>query len=126
MFSHLSLGVSELARSAAFYDALLAPLGRARVCSFPNHIGYGPGPTGDEGFAIKPRAGVQPSAGFHLAFEAPSSEAVDLAYAAALANGGRDDGGPGPRPEYGPNYYAAFVLDPDGHRIEVKARRPGS
>lgn len=124
MFSHISLGVRDLDRAQVFYDAALEPLGLIRLWRTAHGIGYGPpNPTGDEKLALflKAEAGVPLAAGpgFHLALVAPSAEAVDAFHAAAIASGGRDDGGPGRRPHYGKTYYAAFVLDPDGHKLEA-------
>ena len=120
MLHHLSFGVADLARSAAFYDASLAPLGYARVWASEQAIGYGI-PGGGDKFAIKLRGKgtVVPGPGFHLAFAAPNREAVALFHRVALASGGRDNGPPGLRPHYGPDYYAAFVFDPDGYWIEA-------
>lgn len=123
---HLSLGVTDLQRSVRFYDAALAPLGLVRVWSdlrpgeAGQAVGYGAAGGGDL-LALKERSGdsVTSGAGFHLALAAPSREAVHRFHEAALAYGGRDAGAPGPRPAYGPHYYAAFVLDPDGHRLEA-------
>jgi catechol 2,3-dioxygenase-like lactoylglutathione lyase family enzyme len=119
MLDHASLGVVDLARGARFYDAVLEPLGFVRVWTEDDAIGYGP-PAGEDKLAIKQRPGARPPGeGFHLALAAASRMAVDEFHAAALANGGADDGAPGLRPRYGPGYYAAFVRDPDGHRIEA-------
>ena len=75
---------------------------------------------GEDLLCLKLRPGVAaPGAGFHLAFSAPSRAAVDAFHQAALRVGGQDDGKPGLRPDYGPDYYAAFLIDPDGHRIEA-------
>lgn len=119
MLHHLSLAVADLARSAAFYDAALAALGYVRVWSDDTAIGYGPDGGGDK-FAIKlARAGAAvPRPGFHVAFTATSREAVALFHEQALLHGGIDNGAPGLRPHYGEHYYAAFVVDPDGYRIE--------
>jgi len=117
---HLSLGVSNLERAAAFYDAALSALGYVRVWSDATAIGYGPAGGGDK-LAIK-LAGirvVRPGPRFHVAFSAPSRDAVARFHAAALRHGGRDNGAPGLRPDYGRNYFAAFVIDPDGHPIEA-------
>lgn len=127
MLGHISLGVRDLERTQAFYDAALAPLGFVRLWRTAHGIGYGPpNPEGNEKLALflKAETDVPLAAGpgFHLALMAPSSEAVDAFHAAALANGGRDDGGPGLRPHYGKTYYAAFVLDPDGHKLEAKVQ----
>jgi catechol 2,3-dioxygenase-like lactoylglutathione lyase family enzyme len=120
MLHHISIAVSDLARSAAFYDAVLAPLGYVRVWTHAIAIGYGPAGGGDK-FAIKARGNEieVPGPGFHLAFAAPSREAVAAFHTAALANGGRENGPPGLRSQYAPDYYAAFVFDPDGYRIEA-------
>ena len=119
MLHHLSFAVADLARSAAFYDAVLAPLGYVRVWADDRAIGYGL-PGGGDKFAIKLREGVTvPGEGFHVAFGAPSHDAIDAFYQTALAHGGRDNGGSGLHPEYGKDYYAAFVFDPDGYRIEA-------
>ena len=117
---HLSLGVADLERGIAFYDAVFAVLGGVRCFTGPVSVGYGPN-MAKEDLALKlyPGPDVTPRPGFHLALDAASPAMVDQFYAAALAHGGRDDGPPGLRPHYGPTYYAAFVIDPDGHRIEV-------
>lgn len=120
MLHHVSFAVAELERSVQFYDAALSALGYVRVWEDSTAVGYGL-ERGQDLFAIKVSAGSvdAPAAGFHLAFAAPSREAVARFHADALANGGRDNGAPGLRPAYGPDYYAAFVLDPDGYRIEA-------
>lgn len=120
MLHHISFAVSDLQRSAAFYDAVLGALGYVRAWTSAREVGYGLGGAEDK-FAIKLRGGTvaAPSPGFHLAFAAPSREAVDAFHAAALEHGGRDDGAPGLRPAYGDKYYAAFAVDPDGYRIEA-------
>ena len=120
MLHHISFAVADLARSAEFYDAVLAPLGYVRVWMHETAIGYGP-PGGGDKFAIKVRGREieVPGPGFHLAFAAPNRKAVDEFHRAALASGGRDNGTPGLRPQYAPDYYAAFVFDPDGYRIEA-------
>jgi catechol 2,3-dioxygenase-like lactoylglutathione lyase family enzyme len=119
MLAHLSFGVVELGRAADFYDKVLAPLGYARVWSSPQAVGFGErgGPDRLALFA-RPQASP-PGPGFHLALQAPSRVAVDAFHAAALGAGGRDAGAPGPRFHYGASYYAAFVFDPDGHKIEA-------
>lgn len=119
LLGHLSFGVTDLARSAAFYDAILAPLGQVRVWDSPKGVGYGAPGEGDK-LNLFPREGLQPPGpGFHVAFDAATHEAVDAFHAAALAHGGTDLGAPGLRPHYGPTYYAAFVLDPDGYKLEA-------
>jgi len=122
VFDHLSLGVSDLARSVPLYDAALAPLGLVRLWLTARAAGYGPpGFTGEAPLAlVVPRTGAAvPSPAFHLALAAPHREAVAAFHAAAVAHGATDDGGPGIRENYDPGYYAAFVIDPDGHHLEA-------
>jgi catechol 2,3-dioxygenase-like lactoylglutathione lyase family enzyme len=120
VISHLSIGVSNLHRAAAFYDAVLGSLGYIRIFSGPTSVGYGP-PGGPEGLALKqrPPSAIGVDEGFHLAFMTVDQAAVDRFYAQAVALGGTNDGAPGLRPAYGPSYYAAFVVDYDGHRLEA-------
>jgi catechol 2,3-dioxygenase-like lactoylglutathione lyase family enzyme len=119
MLGHLSIGVRDLERAGRFYDAVLAPIGWVRVWTDPDGLGYGPA-GGNDKLAVFLRAEAHPPGpGFHLAFDAPDRAAVDAFYAAALANGGGDDGAPGPRPNFGPTYYAAFVFDPEGWHLEA-------
>ncbi len=126
MLGHISFGVSDLQRSGAFYDATMTALGYARVYTSDRAIGYGaPGSPHDRLLLIlQPDAVTAPGVGFHLAFVASTREAVDRFHAAALAFGGVDEGAPGLRPQYGPDYYAAFVLDPDGYKLEAKHPPP--
>jgi catechol 2,3-dioxygenase-like lactoylglutathione lyase family enzyme len=125
MLHHVSLGVADLQRSAAFYDAVLDALGYVRAWADETAIGYGE-PGGGDKFAIKLRGNeaVVPGPGFHLAFAAPDRDSVGCFHRAALHHGGQDNGAPGPRLGYGPNYYAAFVVDPDGYRIEAVFNLP--
>ncbi|CAN5725699.1 VOC family protein [soil metagenome] len=120
MLGHLSFGVADLERAAAFYDAILAPLGCVRVWSHANGAGFG-APGGGDKLALFPqgRPITPPGPGFHLAFDAPDRAAVDAFHAAALALGGADRGAPGLRPHYGATYYAAFITDLDGYRLEA-------
>lgn len=119
MLGHVSIGVRDLDRAALFYDAAMAPIGWVRVWAEPDGLGYGP-PDGNDKLAVFLRSDAHPpGSGFHLALNAPSQEAVDAFHAAALANGGTDAGAPGLRPHYGPAYYAAFVYDPEGWKLEA-------
>jgi catechol 2,3-dioxygenase-like lactoylglutathione lyase family enzyme len=94
-------------------------LGDVRIWADQTAIGYGNEGGGDK-LAIKLRTGPnEPPIGFHLAFAAPSHAAVDRFHAEALLRGGRDNGPPGMRPDYGPGYYAAFIIDPDGYHLEA-------
>ena len=127
MLDHVSLGVSNLARSRCFYDAALRPLGLVRIGNFGNERGsdYGaaPGSLGVE-FTITVERGAAPAPGMHVCFKGRDRDAVREFHRSALANGGRDDGAPGLRPQYHASYYGAFVLDPDGHRIEAVCHAP--
>ena len=128
MLDHVSLGVSDVDRSRRFYDAALRPLGLVRIVDFGENRGsdYGaaPGALGVE-FTITREAAVKaPVPGAHVCFRAPDRPAVAAFHAAALATGGRDDGKPGLRPQYHADYFGAFVLDPDGHRIEAVCHAP--
>jgi catechol 2,3-dioxygenase-like lactoylglutathione lyase family enzyme len=126
MLHHISLGVADIERAGAFYDAVLAPLGYARVWEdirpgeADQAIGYGISGGGDK-LAIKhrPQGAHPPGPGFHLALAAPGRQAVAHFHHAALRHGGIDNGAPGLRPHYGPTYFAAFVIDPDGHPLEA-------
>ena len=119
MLHHVSLATTDLARATAFYDAALGALGYRRVFGDRTAVGYGI-EDGKDLLCLKlTAAAITPGPGFHLAFAAPSRAAVASFHAAALRHGGIDNGAPGLRPDYGANYFAAFVLDPDGHRIEA-------
>jgi catechol 2,3-dioxygenase-like lactoylglutathione lyase family enzyme len=120
MIDHISIAVRDLKSAEAFYTALLAPLGMAKLRDWPDTaVGYGK--TYPE-FWINKRAGMAALAadsGVHICLRAPDSAAVDAFHAAALKVGGTTDGAPGLRPEYNNAYYAAFIRDPDGNRIEA-------
>ena len=125
MIDHISFAVSDYKRSRAFYDAALAPLGFTAANEFGTHTGYGT--VGKPFFWIDGGGDqaeqVGQTRGFHLALTAPDRASIDAFYRAAIAAGGRDNGPPGPRPHYHANYYAAFVIDPDGYRIEAVCHR---
>jgi len=124
MLHHISLGVQNLELAGAFYDAALGAPGFRRVFEDQTAIGYGL-VDGKDLLYLKLRPAVTaPGLGFHLAFSAPSRSAVDAFHQAALRTGGQDNGAPGLRPHYGPHYYAAFLIDPDGHRIEAVTKAP--
>jgi catechol 2,3-dioxygenase-like lactoylglutathione lyase family enzyme len=126
MIDHLSLAVSDLARARAFYDAALAPLGYRRIMDFGQTAGYGDGHPGFWIAAAEDGAApLRPAPGSHIAFVARDRAAVEAFHRAALAAGGTDNGAPGLRSHYHPDYYAAFVLDPDGNRLEAVCHRPG-
>lgn len=119
MFDHLSIGVADIARSRAFYDAALAPLGLKRLSDSTDSLGYGAGAIGLWVLAAARPVPADPQSGLHICLSAPSRAAVDRFHAAALSSGGSDNGAPGLRADYGAGYYAAFVVDPDGYRLEA-------
>jgi catechol 2,3-dioxygenase-like lactoylglutathione lyase family enzyme len=118
MIDHIGVEVADLERSAAFYDAVFFPLGIRRMFEAHRVIAWG---INDARFWITARGRAPQAAYGHVAFEASGKAAVDAAYRAGLEAGGRSDGPPGPRHQYGPRYYAAYLLDPDGMRVEVVA-----
>lgn len=119
MFDHISIGVRNIAESRAFYDAALAPLEINRLSSDESSLGYGKGTVGFWISAVERPVADDPKSGVHFCFAAPSRASVAAFHAAALKAGGRDNGAPGLRENYGPDYYAAFVVDPDGYRLEA-------
>jgi catechol 2,3-dioxygenase-like lactoylglutathione lyase family enzyme len=126
MIDHTGVIVADYARSRAFYEQALAPIGYKLLAEIPAAVtgsvdvaGFGEPPAPD--FWITGATAARPvnHPPVHVAFRVESRELVDAFYRAALAAGGRDNGAPGPRPHYHPGYYGAFVLDPDGHNIEA-------
>ena len=119
MLNHISIGVKNVAKTKAFYDAALKPLGYKCLSEGADSLGYG----ADAvvlwiGKSAKPVPADMDS-GLHFCFDAPTRKSVDAFHKGALAAGGKDNGKPGLRPDYGDNYYAAFVIDPDGYRLEA-------
>lgn len=114
LLDHVHLRVADLEASKAFYRAVLAPLGRELTMEGPGFF------SADELFVS---ADAEPTSGVHLAFQAPDRETVQRFHEAALAAGGRDNGGPGER-HYHPGYYSAYALDPDGNNIEAVEHGP--
>lgn len=129
MIDHIGIAVGDIEASRQFYEAALKPLGIAvRTEVTPDQTGDGStalgfGGEGDQGFFWIGDDG-KGGGGTHIALAADRHEEVDLFYQAAIAAGGRDNGKPGPRPHYGPDYYAAFVCDPDGNNLEVVCNKP--
>jgi catechol 2,3-dioxygenase-like lactoylglutathione lyase family enzyme len=126
MFDHLSLGVSNLARSIAFYDSALKPLGINQMFTASDRGIAAYSGTGGITFWLYAKDSVNNHLSnlsnpprFHLAFKADNRDAVDAFYKGAIQNGGIDEGAPGIRTHYHPNYYAAYVFDPDGYKLEV-------
>ena len=119
MIDHVSIAVRDLAASGRFYEAVLAALGHGKLVARPGTIDFGkkyPEFWLNERRAMTP---ADPDSGTHICLRAPDAAAVDAFHAAALRAGGRSDGAPGLRPEYSAGYYAAFVCDLEGNRIEA-------
>ena len=119
MFDHISIGVRDIERAQAFYDRAFEPLGLRRLSTAVDSLGYG-----RESVALWINAAASPvpedpESGLHVCFAAPDRRSVEAFHAAALAAGGRDNGGPGIRVDYGADYFAAYVVDPDGYRLEA-------
>ncbi len=120
MLDHVGFEVSDLTRSRRFYDAVLYALGARRLIESEHAVAYGV--NGPELWIVL--RGRPPAAGYgHVALHANGKAAVDAAYRGGIASGGSDDGPPGLRPQYGSRYYAAYMRDPDGLRLEVVSRR---
>ncbi len=120
MLDHISINVTDLERGKAFYLGALGPLGFTVAGEYPEAVGIA-NPAGIWEFSLRKKDAVTPT---HVAFAVEERELVDTFHAAALAAGGKDNGGPGLRPNVHENYYAAFALDPDGNNIEVLCQRP--
>lgn len=115
MIDHVAFYVSDLDRSRTFYEQALAPLAFGVAFEMEGMVAFGPG--GRPELAV--RVGDVHTTTSHVAFAADDQATVDAFYAAAIAAGGEDNGGPGIREHYHPTYYAAFVRDPDGNNVEV-------
>lgn len=119
MFNHISIGVRDIARTRKFYDAALKPLGYTCLSDGETSLGYGKDTValwiGQSDSPVPADA----KSGLHVCFDAPTRESVAAFHAGALSAGGKDNGKPGLRADYGPNYYASFVVDPDGYRLEA-------
>jgi catechol 2,3-dioxygenase-like lactoylglutathione lyase family enzyme len=127
ILDHIGLSVSDYARARSFYEQALAPLGISVMMEVTKeesggYEGCGLGRDGKPSFWLS--AGAKTTPHVHVAFAAEDRAAVDAFYAAAIAAGGKDNGPPGIRAHYHPNYYGAFVLDPDGHNIEAVCHKP--
>ncbi|PWL19633.1 glyoxalase/bleomycin resistance/extradiol dioxygenase family protein [Falsochrobactrum shanghaiense] len=122
MLDHIGFNISTMSRSRAFYDAALAPLGITQIMEFRGWVGYGR--NGKPEFWIGKQKDARLEGVLHVAFSAGTRSEVDRFHEAALAAGGRDNGKPGLREQYHPDYYAAFVIDPDGHNIEAVCHLP--
>jgi catechol 2,3-dioxygenase-like lactoylglutathione lyase family enzyme len=119
MLDHVSIGVADVKRSRRFYDQALGPLGYHCLSDSADSLGYGRPAVQLWINRVDRPVAPDPASGLHFCFAASSRESVDQFHAAALAAGGEDNGAPGVRKSYGDSYYAAFVIDPDGYRLEA-------
>lgn len=126
MFSHVTLGTNDSVRAETFYDAVMTVLGHPVMFKASGVLAYGT-PAGEKLFILTPfdRMDALPGNGVHAAFKVEKRATVDAFHAAALASGGTDEGAPGLRPQYHPNYYGAYVRDPDGDKIQAVCHRSG-
>jgi catechol 2,3-dioxygenase-like lactoylglutathione lyase family enzyme len=124
MYSHVTLGTNDIGRAEVFYDAVMAVLRHPVLFKSEGALAYGE-PAGEKLFILTPfdKKAAQPGNGVHAAFKVDSRAEVDAFHAAALANGGTDEGPPGLRAHYHPNYYGAYVRDPDGNKIQAVCHR---
>ena len=119
MISHVSVGVRDIAKAGKFYDMALAPLGYKRLFDSAEALGYGAANPELWVMRVDRPVPADEASGLHLCFDASRRTDVDQFHAAAVKGGGKDNGKPGLRKDYGENYYAAFVIDPDGYRLEA-------
>jgi catechol 2,3-dioxygenase-like lactoylglutathione lyase family enzyme len=124
MLSHVSVGVKDLTKSRRFYDAALEPLGYKCLFESAEYIGYGTAAPEFWVLAVKHPVPADNESGLHFCFDAARRAEVNAFHRAAIAAGGRDNGQPGVRKDYGDDYYAAFVADPDGYRLEAYTTSP--
>lgn len=125
MLDHVSIGVRDIAAAKRFYDAALQPLGYRCLSPGDTSLGYGSESAMFWALASDSPVPADPNSGLHFCFKAPTRQSVSDFHRAALAQGGRDNGAPGLRDDYGPNYFAAFVIDPDGYRLEAYCSAEG-
>jgi catechol 2,3-dioxygenase-like lactoylglutathione lyase family enzyme len=123
MIHHVSIGVRNVGKTKAFYDAALAPIGYSCLSSDDASLGYGKDTVAFWISLSESPIVANSNSGLHFCFIAPTRKSVEAFYKAALASGGRDNGKPGLRTDYGPSYFAAFVIDPDGYRLEAYCGR---
>ena len=127
IFSHVTVGTSDVERAKAFYDVVLGTLGCTRTYADEEVAGYGTGPDGQSAFWVLPPfdgGAATVGNGTHIAFNALTRAAVDAFHACALDHGGTDEGAPGLRPHYHADYYAAYVRDPDGNKLQAVCHLP--
>ena len=124
MLQHVSIGVRDVPASKSFYDATLGALGYSCLRAGETWAGYGKDRVELSIRASESPVPADPKSGLHICFTSPTRAGVEAFFEAALANGGKDNGQPGIRTDYGPMYFAAFVIDPDGYRLEAYCGEP--
>jgi catechol 2,3-dioxygenase-like lactoylglutathione lyase family enzyme len=126
MFSHVTVGSNDIAKAKAFYDALGKTLGMVRHANYPEAAGYGLAGKRPQLWIVRPldKQAATVGNGITVGLEAPDRKSVDAAYAAMMTAGGKDEGKPGLRPHYHPNYYACYVRDLDGTKVCVVCHKP--
>ena len=126
MFSHITIGSNDIAKAKAFYDGVTAPLGLTRHADYPDGIGYGRDGGRPQLWIVRPldKKPANVGNGLTVGLEADNRSAVDAAYAAAIKAGGKDEGAPGIRKHYHPNYYGAYVRDLDGNKVCIVCHKP--
>jgi catechol 2,3-dioxygenase-like lactoylglutathione lyase family enzyme len=125
MIDHVSIGVRDIARAKRFYDAALQPLGYTCLSAGDTSLGYGKNSVAFWIGVSESPVPPDPKSGLHVCFTAPTRQSVDAFHRTALSAGGRDNGKPGLRADYGADYYAAFLIDPDDYRVEAYCNRKG-
>lgn len=124
MLSHVSIGVKDLSRARRFYDAALKPLGYKCLLEGSEYLGYGAATPELWVLAVPRPVPADNQSGLHLCFDGARRADVNEFHQAAIAAGGKNNGEPGIRKDYGDDYYAAFVIDPDGYRLEAYTTSP--
>jgi len=126
MFSHVTIGSNDIAKAKAFYDGVTKPLGLSLHAEFPDGVGYGRDGGRPQLWIVRPldKKAATVGNGLTVGLEADTRPAVDAAYAAAIKAGGKDEGAPGIRKHYHPNYYGAYVRDPDGNKVCIVCHKP--
>ena len=126
MFSHVTIGTNDLAKARSLYDGVTTALGLVRHAEFPNAVGYGPNGGRPQLWVLNPidKKAASTGNGITIGIEAANRAAVDAAHKAGIAAGGKDEGAPGLRPHYHPNYYGAYLRDTDGNKLCIVCHRP--
>jgi len=119
MFSHVTIGTNDVEKAKRFYDAALAPLGLTALAAYPEAVGYGATGGRPQLWIVRPldKKAASVGNGITIGLEAPDRSAVDAAHKGGMSGGGKDEGAPGLRAHYHPNYYGAYLRDPDGNKI---------